>query len=81
MLASGALVAWRVQVWDQSGQAGNWSATAQWTMGLLQRENWQGKWIGREEPANYRNPESTYRLLEGARWIWDTETVAAPGDR
>ncbi len=80
-LGSGVLVAWRVQVWDQAGQAGNWSGIAQWTMGLLQKENWQGKWIGREEPANYRNPESTYRLLEGARWIWDTETVAAPGDR
>jgi alpha-L-rhamnosidase len=77
-LASGAVAAWKVQVWDQAGQVGTWSSAAQWTMGLLRQEDWQGKWIGRDESANYRNPESAYRLLEGARWIWDTaETQAA----
>ncbi len=82
-LASGAMAAWRVQVWDQDGRAGNWSSAAQWTMGLLHKEDWQGKWIGREERSDYRNPESVYHLLDGARWIWDTagaQTTAPAGD-
>ena len=77
-LGSGVLVAWRVQVWDQAGQASSWSRPAQWTMGLLEKSDWQGKWIGREEPAGYLNPESDYRLLEGARWIWDTAEPQPP---
>ena len=83
-LVSDAVVAWKVQVWDQAGQPGNWSAAAQWTMGLLRKEDWEGKWIGRDEPASYRNPESAYRLLEGAKWIWDSSTptaTGAPADR
>ena len=87
-LDSGGLAAWKVQVWDQAGEAGKWSGVAQWTMGLLRKEDWQGKWIGRDEPGNYRNPDSPYRVLEGARWIWGTpdapSTVhsgATAGDR
>ena len=81
-LGSGMLVAWRVEVWDQAGQQSKWSGVAQWTMGLLEKQDWQGKWIGRDEPANYRNPDSPYHLLEGARWIWDAPLGQAPvGDR
>ena len=77
-LASGAQAAWRVQVWDQDGKPAAWSDAAQWSMGLLRPEDWQGKWIGRDEHANYANPESAYHLLDGARWIWDA-AVPPPG--
>jgi alpha-L-rhamnosidase len=81
-LGSGALVVWRVRVWDQSGQQSDWSNAAQWSTGLLRKEDWQGKWIGRDEPADYRNPESPYHLLDGAHWIWDAPIgKAADGDR
>ena len=83
-LTSGAAVYWKVQVWDQDGQASDWSAPATWSMGLLNATDWQGKWIGRDEPAGYRDPGSVYQALAGAHWIWDTanaQTAAAAGDR
>src|SRR5208282_550503 len=48
-LGSGMEAYWKVQVWDQAGQASEWSRPAQWSMGLLRPADWQGKWIGREE--------------------------------
>jgi alpha-L-rhamnosidase len=83
-LTSGMLAAWKVQVWDQDGHPTDWSPISQWSMGLLQRLDWQGKWIGRDERPGYQNPESPYHLLDGARWIWDTpdaQTKAPAGDR
>ena len=83
-LVSGAPVFWKVQVWDQNSQASDWSAPAQWSMGLPLAADWLGKWIGRDEPAGYRDPGSVYQALVGARWIWDSATAptAAPaGDR
>ena len=44
-LVSGQRVYWKVQVWDQAGQAAE-SASACWEMGLLERADWQGQWIG-----------------------------------
>jgi len=50
-LISGAAAFWKVQVWDQDGQSSDWSAPAQWSMGLLHPADWQAKWIGRDEPG------------------------------
>ena len=36
---------WKVRLWDQDGKATGWGQQALWTMGLLQPEDWQGKWI------------------------------------
>jgi len=36
----------RVMTWDQNGQPTAWSDTAEFTMGLLNREDWQGVYIG-----------------------------------
>jgi alpha-L-rhamnosidase len=70
-LASGQQVFWKVQIWDQDRKASEWSAAARWSMGLLRAEDWQGKWIGREEAENYEDPTSPYQILKGAHWIWD----------
>ncbi len=83
-LNSGASAWWKVQVWDQDGQASEWSTAAQWSMGLLQAQDWQGKWIGRDEVGVYKDPGSSYQALEHAQWIWDAPNaqVKAPaGDR
>ncbi len=41
---------WKVRVWDRDGSASDWSPTAFWTMGLLEREAWQARWIGYDAP-------------------------------
>jgi alpha-L-rhamnosidase len=44
-LASGQRVFWQVRVWDDAGNEAA-SAPAWWEMGLLERGEWQGQWIG-----------------------------------
>jgi alpha-L-rhamnosidase len=83
-LNSGALAFWKVQVWDQDGQPGDWSTPAQWSMGLLHPEDWKGRWIGWDEAGGYKDSGSVYQALERARWIWDAanaQTSAPLGDR
>jgi len=36
---------WKVRVWDQNRQISKWSAPARWTMGLVDKSDWQAKWI------------------------------------
>lgn len=77
-LTSGTAAWWKVQIWDQDGQAGEWSAPAQWTMGLLSAQDWKGGWIGRDEVGVYKDPGSVYQALEHAVWIWDALPNATP---
>ncbi|MCX6622930.1 MAG: hypothetical protein NTY38_18065 [Acidobacteria bacterium] len=69
-LASGMRVFWKVRVWDQDGKLSDWSPVARWTMGLLESSDWKGQWIGLDQTELYRNPESPFVNLAGARWIW-----------
>src|SRR6185369_15794592 len=39
-MTSGMAAFWKVQVWDQDGQASDWSQPAQWSMGILRPEDW-----------------------------------------
>ncbi|MGB3007576.1 MAG: family 78 glycoside hydrolase catalytic domain [Chitinophagaceae bacterium] len=44
---------WKVKVWDNKGNASNWSSTSFWQMGLLHRDDWHNaKWIGYDEPVD-----------------------------
>src|SRR5271166_1871910 len=76
-LNSGAAAYWKVQVWDQAGAATEWSAPANWSMGLLHPEDWRGQWIGRDEAGVYKAPDSIYQALEHAHWIWETNRAQA----
>ena len=83
-MASGATAFWKVQVWDQSHHESEWSAPAQWSMGLLRADDWQGNWIGRDETGTYQDPASPYQAFGDAHWIWDlanAQTAAPAGDR
>ena len=83
-LNSGMAAHWKVQIWDQDGQASDWSAAAQWSMGLLRAEDWRGLWIGRDEVGVYKDPGSVYQSLVHAKWIWDADgaqSKAPAGDR
>ncbi len=44
-LVSGQRVYWKVLVWDEAGQEAE-SAFAWWELGLLDRTDWSGQWIG-----------------------------------
>lgn len=36
---------WKVKIWDQHDEPSDWSYGS-WSMGLLRRDEWKGKWIG-----------------------------------
>ncbi len=41
---------WRVKIWDNQGQASDWSEPASWQMGLLAKQDWaDAQWIGYDE--------------------------------
>ncbi len=45
-LKSGIRYYWKVKVWDENNVASEWSPAAWWEMGLLNKADWKGKWIG-----------------------------------
>ena len=66
-LASHQQVWWKVKVWDQSGLPSAWSSAAQWTMGILQAEDWGGaKWIAApdaHQPIDSKGPKPAYETV------------------
>ncbi len=59
---------WKVQVWDQQGEVSDWSEPACWTMGLLEKTDWQAHWIGGhippDKPAGIEYPPAVYLRKE-----------------
>jgi alpha-L-rhamnosidase len=47
-LASRARCFWKVRAWDRDGKETAWSKPASWTMGLLKKSDWKGKWVAME---------------------------------
>jgi len=45
-LVSRQRVYWKVRVWDEWGTASDWSEAAYFEMGLLEKADWKGMWIG-----------------------------------
>lgn len=62
-LNSKQAVWWKVQVWDQDGNASPWSDPATWPMGLLRQSDWMGQWIG------VNGGEAEPEELSGVHWI------------
>ena len=60
-LKSRQQVVWKVRLWDENEEAGEWSESAVFEMGLLDQEDFQAKWINPEimpipdkhKPAGY----------------------------
>ena len=44
-LRSRAIYYYRVEAWDNLGQASGWSETARWEMGLLTVSEWKARWL------------------------------------
>lgn len=65
-LASRQQCYWKVKVWDQENQASEWSAPAQWSMGLLNPEDWSAEYISyRDEGPLSRDDDKL--ILPAAR--------------
>ena len=62
-LNSGAAAFWKVQVWDQDGQPSEWSAPAQWSMGLLRAGGLEGQV---DRPRRSRRLQGSRQRLSGA---------------
>lgn len=45
-LRSQASYYWKVRIWDGHDHSTDWSEIATWSMGLLHRDEWEGRWIG-----------------------------------
>jgi alpha-L-rhamnosidase len=67
-LASRQEVWWMVRAWNNHGTPSPWSEPAFWSMGLLNPNDWLGKWIGLD------GGEAKPRELEAAHWLWTAET-------
>jgi len=44
-LASRVECHWKVRAWDKDDQPSGWSASAKWSIGLLQNSDWSAQWI------------------------------------
>jgi alpha-L-rhamnosidase len=63
-LRSNEQVFWKLKVWDGENHASAWSAPATWTMGILEPDGWQARWI--TDPDLLRpgpNPRANGTLL------------------
>jgi alpha-L-rhamnosidase len=65
-LVSGRKYWWKVRIWDEKGQASNWSAPAFWVMGILTDKEWGADWIsaaGAEKYAHeYKSAKTDFNL-------------------
>ncbi len=75
---------WKVRAWDKDDKVSPWSVEGSWTMGLLESEDWAGKWIGLAAEA-YSNsadaPAPLFRTMFNldAKPVRATVYVAAMG--
>lgn len=64
-LQSRERVYWQVRIWDERNAVGEWSETAVFEMGLLEKSDWQAQWItGDYEPeSSQRYPADEFRKV------------------
>ena len=59
-LASRQQCHWKIRAWDKDGQPSPWSASATWSMGLLQPADWSARWIAARAPSASTSPHNGY---------------------
>jgi len=73
-LVSGQKYWWKVRVWDRAGHQSSWSPTANWTMGILNKNDWKASWIsapGAEKyalsPVGFKSADA--KSADAAKWV------------
>jgi alpha-L-rhamnosidase len=76
-LTSRARCFWAVLVWNGAGEAGSWSESATWEMGLLEPSDWTARWIeGRIVPLDLVVTNARYAAVDGSASRDVTKVVA-----
>jgi alpha-L-rhamnosidase len=71
---------WKVRIWDNQGQVSAWSPPARWSMGILNAEDWEAKWLSYVQPLTRQLPQNRAAqqlTLDGVAWIWAPEADQA----
>ena len=64
-LESRSVVYWQVKVWDENGKGGDWARGGKFSVGILDKSLWRGKYIGMErfdrkvQPLLYKSFDCT----------------------
>ncbi|MBN1764963.1 MAG: family 78 glycoside hydrolase catalytic domain [Sedimentisphaerales bacterium] len=61
---------WKVCIWDKDSKPSVWSRPAQWSMGFLEKSDWQAQWIGYNPPETQ---DQVQNILNESNWIWYPE--------
>ena len=72
-LRSSVLAYWKVRVWDDKGESSDWSPINRFGIGLLDKAEWQGKYIGMPDEKNpmlrnkfeLQDRDATFKWEEG----------------
>lgn len=51
-LSSRQYILWKIRLWDEKNEAGEWSEPASFEMGLLKKKDFAAKWINPELTCN-----------------------------
>ena len=57
-LKSGQQVYWKVRIWNQDSLPSSWSKVNSWSVGLINKLDWQARWIGKGEDPNPDSPQT-----------------------
>ncbi len=52
---------WTVRVWNESGEASQWSEPGEWTAAILDRSDWKGAWIAGPDTKLTSGPLPIFR--------------------
>lgn len=64
---------WKVRIWGKNDEPISWSSVGTWSMGILEEDLWQAKWLGYAKMLEGKLGENDpMRPLgdEGSQWIW-----------
>ncbi len=67
-LSTGLECFWKVRVWDKSDKISEWSKSAKWSMGLLNKFDWKGLWIGLDKAVG-NDKSNENRTILSARML------------